>query len=133
MRLFSAILATCLISGTAHAQQCGGSFSGFLDGVRSEAVQRGHARSDVDAFLRTARQDPAVIRADRSQGVFQLPFLEFSQRVISQNRIDNGRRNNQRYDAVFDIAEGQFGVSRGVLLAFWALETDYGAVHEEFH
>ncbi len=65
-----------------------------------------------------------MIRADRAQGIFQMNFIDFSRRLISQNRIDNGRRNAQKYDAIFDAVERDYGVSRGVLLAFWALETD---------
>lgn len=131
--LFAAAMAAMLAAPPALAQQCGGNFGSFVDALRQEAVSRGHDRATVDAFFRTARQDQSVIRADRRQGVFQLPFIEFSRRVISQNRIQNGARNNQRYDSVFDVAERQFGVSRGVLLAFWALETDYGQVQGDFN
>ncbi len=129
----AAVLAFALSVTSAFAQQCGGDFSNFVNALRAEAVNRGHSQANVDAFFRTARFDQSVINADRRQGVFQLPFLEFSRRVISQNRIDNGRRNNQRYDSIFDIAERQYGVSRGVLLAFWALETDYGQVQGDFN
>ncbi|MBO6604410.1 MAG: lytic murein transglycosylase [Roseicyclus sp.] len=129
----AALLAVTLSAAPALAQQCGGDFSSFVNGLRSEAVSRGHSQANVDAFFRSVRFDQSVINADRRQGVFQLPFTEFSRRVISQNRITNGARNSQRYDAVFDVAERQFGVSRGVLLAFWALETDYGAVQGDFN
>ena len=133
MRILTAAALSLAMTGSAFAQQCGGDFSGFVDGLRQEAISRGHSSESVNSFFRSARQDGAVIRADRAQGVFQLPFTDFSRRVISQNRIDNGARNGQRYDAVFDAAESQFGVSRGVLLAFWALETDYGQVQGDFN
>jgi membrane-bound lytic murein transglycosylase B len=29
--------------------------------------------------------------------------------------------------------EREFGVSRGILLSFWAFETDYGAVQGDFN
>jgi lytic murein transglycosylase len=74
-----------------------------------------------------------VIRADRSQGIFQRPFSDFSGRLISQNRLENGRRNAERWDAVFDRVERDYGVNRGILLSFWAFETDYGAVQGDFN
>jgi lytic murein transglycosylase len=101
--------------------------------MKTEAVSKGHNPSNVDTFFSGVRQDPKVIRADRSQGVFQRPFLDFSRRLISNNRINNGRRNAQKWDSVFDRIEQQYGVSRGVLLAFWAFETDYGAVQGNFN
>lgn len=126
------ILISLALTGTAAAQ-CGGSFSSFVAGLKAEAQAKGHSKATVDAFFRTAAQDSRTLRADRAQGVFKMPFTEFARRVISQNRMDNGRRNAQRHDAVFDQAEARFGVPRGVLLALWALETDYGAVQGDFN
>lgn len=39
----------------------------------------------------------------------------------------------RKYDAVFDRIESDYGISRGVLLAFWAFETDYGAFQGDFN
>ena len=129
------IAAPLALAGPALAQAvpCGGSFSGFVEGLKAEAVSKGHAPATVEAFFRTARQDQATLRADRRQGIFQIPFTDFARRVISQNRMDNGQRNAQRYASIFDTIEREYGVSRGVLLAFWALETDYGAVQGDFN
>ena len=132
MRLFAPLIALCLAAPTVHAQ-CGGPFSTFVDGLKSEAVSLGHDRGTVNAFFRNVRQDPKVLRADRAQGVFQKPFIEFSRRLISQNRIDRGRAMAKKYDATFDRIEREFGVSRGVLLAFWAFETDYGGFQGDFN
>lgn len=118
---------------SAATAQCGGSFSSFVSGLKTEAQSKGHDKATVDAFFRTAAQDPRTLRADRAQGVFKMPFTEFARRVISQHRMDHGRKNAQRYAAVFDQAEARFGVPRGVLLALWALETDYGAVQGDYN
>lgn len=126
--------AALLIStATAQAQSCGGGFNNFVNGLKSEAHQNGHDRATVDRFFANVRQDQRTLNADRSQGVFQKDFLDFSQRLISQGRINNGRRNAERYSAVFDRMEREYGVSRGVLLAFWAFETDFGAVQGDFN
>lgn len=132
MRLFAGLLASLFLTSPGFAQ-CGGSFDGFVDGLRAEAIAAGHAPATVDAFFRNARLDRAVLKADRAQGVFQKPFIEFSRRLISQNRIDRGRANARKYDAVFDRIERDYGISRGVLLAFWAFETDYGAFQGNFN
>lgn len=127
------VLALSAFASAAQAQSCGGSFSGFVSGLKQEAVSRGHNPATVDRFFASARQDPAVLKADRAQGVFQLPFIDFSRRLISQSRINKGRDMGRRYDAVFDRIERDYGLSRGVLLAFWAFETDYGAFQGDFN
>ena len=122
-----------LAAGAATAQNCGGNFNSFVQGLRDEAATLGHDRQTIDSFFRHADFDQRTLDADRRQGVFTLPFTEFSRRLISQNRIDNGRRNAERHSAIFDEVERRFGVSRGILLSFWAFETDYGAFQGDYN
>jgi lytic murein transglycosylase len=130
----AATLAALTLPATAIAQTaCGGDFSSFIADAKSEAVANGADPATADRFFAGLRQDPAVLRADQAQGVFQKPFIEFSRHLISENRINRGRAMAEKYDAVFDRVESEYGVSRGVLLAFWAFETDYGAIQGDFN
>ena len=112
---------------------CGGDFFAFVDGLKAEAVAKGIDPATAEAFFQGAGIDKKVLSADRAQGVFRKTFIDFSRSLISQSRIDNGARNARKYAAVFDRVERDTGVSRGVLLAFWALETDYGQVQGNFN
>jgi lytic murein transglycosylase len=129
---FAALLALSPLSALADVP-CGGSFNSFLEGLNAEAQSHGIDADTAARFLRTVRKDPAVLRADGAQGVFQRPFIDFSRRLISNDRINRGRSTAQRYDSVFDRIEAEFGVDRNVLLAFWAFETDYGAIQGDFN
>lgn len=129
----AAALALSLFATSATAQPCGGPVNAFIDGVKAEARAAGIPAQTVDAFFQGAQVDPAVIAADRAQGVFQRDFISFSRALISQNRIDNGRIYGDRFDSTFDAIEARFGIPRGVLLAFWAFETDYGQVQGSFN
>jgi len=126
-------LILVLTAGAAAAQQCGGPFAGFIDSMKREAVAQGHDAATVERFFASARFDQAVINADRGQGFFQKPFTDFARQLISQNRFNAGRAKAQQHAAVFDAIERQFGVSRGVLLAFWAFETDFGGFQGNFN
>lgn len=127
-----ALIASMSFSAAASAQ-CGGSFQSFVNDLKTEATQRGYDKQTVNSFFAGVRQDAKALRADRAQGVFQLDFTSFAQRLISSDRINRGRSNAQRYDSVFDRMERDYGVSRGVLLAFWAFETDYGSFQGNFN
>ncbi|MGR3315453.1 MAG: lytic murein transglycosylase [Roseovarius indicus] len=133
MRKFFLIAALILTAGGATAQQCGGSFAGFVDAMKQEAISRGHDPATVNRFFASARFDQKVINADRGQGFFQKPFTEFARQLISQNRLNTGRAKAQQFSSVFDRVEREFGVSRGVLLAFWAFETDFGGFQGNFN
>jgi len=131
--VFAGIVATSLVGSAAQAQQCGGDFGQFVQDLRTEAQMRGHPQAAIDAFLQHASYSQRAIDADRRQGIFTVPFTEFTRRLISQNRIDNGRRNAEQWRPVFDEIERRFGVSRGILLSFWAFETDYGAFQGDYN
>ena len=132
MKAVLPLIFTCLASSAA-AQSCGGPLSTFVEGVTAEAATQGIPADVSEQFFRGASIDDAVLRADRAQGVFQKDFIAFSRALISQNRIDNGRIYGDRFDRTFDRIEAEFGIPRGVLLAFWAFETDFGQVQGNFN
>ncbi len=132
MRRLTAILALSLAPHAALAA-CGGGFGDFVAELKAEARAGGHPADRVDRFFAGVRQNPAVLKADRAQGVFRKTFIDFSRAVISANRMQNGQRNAQKYASTFQKIARDYGVSPGVLLAFWALETDYGAVQGDFN
>ncbi|SPF79684.1 lytic murein transglycosylase [Pseudoprimorskyibacter insulae] len=133
MRALALIAALTLATPSLAQVPCGGSFSSFVAGLKKEAVQKGHNSATVDRFFASARQDGATLKADRAQGIFQSTFVDFSRKLISQNRIDGGRANLRKYASIFDRMEREYGVSRGVLTAFWAFETDFGAFQGNFN
>jgi len=128
-----ALLAALALATPATAQvPCGGDFADWVKGVKSEAVAKGIPVDTADTFFAGLAPDPKVLKADRSQGVFRKSFLDFSQSLISRDRLTRGRALAQEWAPVFDRAEAEYGVQRGILLAFWAFETDYGSVQGEF-
>lgn len=133
MRQFLGGLAVAIgLGGPVAAQQCGGNFGSFVADLKTEARSRGYEAPLVDRFFANVRQEQSVLNADRRQGIFQRPFLDFSRALISQNRVNSGRANAERFAAVFRRAQNDHGVPAGILLAFWAFETDFGAVQGDF-
>ncbi|MGP2493233.1 lytic murein transglycosylase [Mesorhizobium sp. PUT5] len=135
MRLRYPLLAALLgaaLSAPAAAQECGGDFDAWKKDVAAEAGAAGVGAVGLDA-LEDAAIDPKVLARDRAQGVFSQTFIEFSGRMISAYRLKHGAANLKKYADVFSRAESEFGVQGPVIAAFWALETDFGAVQGDFH
>ena len=57
---FAISLALCL-PGAAFAT-CGGSFSGFVEDLKAEAITRGHSRASVSEFFASVTQDDRTLR-----------------------------------------------------------------------
>ena len=85
------------------------------------------------AALDDAHIDERVLRRDRAQGVFTQTFAQFAGRMASDNRLTLGKRKLQQHADLFARAEQEYGAPAPVIAAFWALETDFGAVQGDFH
>ncbi|MBZ0217665.1 MAG: lytic murein transglycosylase, partial [Fimbriimonadaceae bacterium] len=125
---FAALLLTISFSGTSFAAcQNTGNFQNWLTDFKKEAVAQGISQRTVSAALDGVSLDPNVIRSDRSQGVFSQTFLTFSDRMVSNYRLQNGAKHIKNMSSTFARIEREFGVPAPVIVAFWALETDFGA------
>ncbi|MCO5145922.1 MAG: lytic murein transglycosylase [Aquamicrobium sp.] len=131
-RLPLALAATLAAALPALAQECGGDFAAWKAGIEQEARAAGVGERGL-AALRGAQVDQRVLARDRAQGVFTQTFIEFSGRMINQYRLTHGAGNLKKHADVFARAEREFGVPGPVISAFWALETDFGAVQGDFN
>ena len=133
-RLLPAMCCAALSLPTqAQAAPCGGDFNAFVAAISAEAAAAGASQTAINAFFNGASVDKSVLQHDRGQAFFRKSFLEFSQSLISKNRIQNAAVYSRKYNAAFTRAETDYGVSRGIILSFWAFETDFGQVQGDFN
>lgn len=116
---------------TAEKPACGGDLAFWLEGVAEEAKSAGISEKTI-AALKKAQIDERTLKRDRTQTVFNLTFVEFSKRLISEQRLKKGRENLVKYAGIFKKAEETYGVPGPVIAAFWGLETDFGAIQGDF-
>ncbi|MGZ3710362.1 MAG: lytic murein transglycosylase [Bdellovibrionota bacterium] len=102
-------------------------FDRWLTGVFKEATLLGISRNTLELARPQLTYDATILRRDGAQGVFQQSFLQFSDRMASKDRIVRGARLLKTQAALFQQIERDYGVPAPVLLAFWGLETDFGA------
>jgi lytic murein transglycosylase len=131
------LLAACVgflaLCGVAHADfGCRAeSFEAWLTGVKEEAVRAGISRKTLSA-LDGLSIDRRVLDRDRGQPSLSQSFLEFAGRVVSADRLTRGRALLKKHANIFARIERDYGVTGSVLVAFWGLETDYGAFTGDF-
>jgi lytic murein transglycosylase len=103
------------------------SFDRWLGAFRHEAAGNGISQATIAAALDGMTLDPGIIARDRRQSFFAQSFLAFSDKLISQNRLQNGAARLRQHRELFATVERQYGVPGPVIAAFWALESDFGA------
>lgn len=119
-------------STSTAALECGDEFTAWKQNLANEGRAAGVGEKGLSA-LANASLDPKVLERDRAQGVFAQTFTQFSERMISDYRLKHGAANLQKYAPYFARSEQDYGVPGPVIAAFWALETDFGAVQGNFN
>ncbi len=127
--LAAATLAVGISAGAAQAApKCGNDASGF-NSWKSEfqkvAVANGHGKRAL-AALEGTRYNTATIKADRGQKSFKLSLEQFMQRRGAAQIVQRGKQLKRQNAQLFDSIERRYGVSPGVLLAIWGMETGFG-------
>ena len=92
--IFGAVLAASVVLATdaEAAPRCRntGSFDAWLAAFKQEAAREGISQRAISAALDGVTFDPAIIRRDSGQGVFQQSFLQFAGRMTGAGRYQNG-------------------------------------------
>lgn len=126
------VVSFASISMANAACQREGGFGTWLEGVRQEALSAGISPAAVSAGLDGLTYDANVVSRDRGQGVFGQSFLQFSDRMVSAGRLQQGRKQIGIHRGTFQRIEAQYGVPASIIAAFWGLETDFGANNGKF-
>jgi lytic murein transglycosylase len=132
---FATVAVAVLLASPALAATCQNteSFEHWLAAFKKDAIAQGISPQVVAAAAPDLTLDPAVLKRDRSQSVFAMSFLKFSDRLISKNRMQHGVAQMKKYGALFTRIERDFGVPAPVLTAFWGLESDFSANFGKFN
>ena len=125
----SAVMLGCALAGQAAAATCQntGSYERWLETFKKDAAAQGISPRVIAAASPSMTFDPAIIKRDHGQAVFNQTFLQFSDRMVGGARIPNGLKKIRDNAALFARVEKQYGVPAPVLTAFWGLESDFGA------
>ena len=128
-RFAALVAAAMLVTGPALAAGCQKepTFDAWLVDVKKEAAADGVSQRTIDSALAGVHFDQSIVNRDRAQQVFAQTFLEFSDRMIAAYRLKLGAAKIAKYQPLFQKIERQYGVPPQVLVAFWGLETDFGA------
>lgn len=82
----------------------------------------------LDKYFTKATFLQKVVDADRTQPEFTYSFGNYMQRVVSDFRIEKGREMLQKHKKLLQKVEAKYGVPAHYLIAFWATESNFGAI-----
>ncbi|HUD89345.1 MAG TPA: lytic murein transglycosylase [Xanthobacteraceae bacterium] len=124
------LLASVLTSSVAHADvpcRTSGPYEAWLAQFEREAAAKGVSQRAISEAAPELIYDQRIVNIDHGQRVFTQTFLEFSDRMAAAYRIQRGAALIKTNAAIFARIDQQYGVPAPVIVAFWALESDFGA------
>jgi lytic murein transglycosylase len=107
-------------------------FDRWLEDFKRDAAAQGVSRQVADSALAGVTYDPGIVSRDRGQGVFSQTFAQFAGRMADGYRLGTGAAKLKQHAATLARAEREFGVPPEVIVALWALETDFGIDNGKF-
>ena len=120
-------LASALaLPGLARPRQAARPIAALLPGVRAEARRAGVSAGTLQQAFAGLRPNERVLELDRRQPESVLTWEQYRDRIVSQTRIENGRRAYAENRRLLEAIATRYRVSPRVIVAIWGMETNFG-------
>lgn len=119
-------LAAALPPALARAQSPDPKFSGWLAGLRADALRAGVDQGTLDNAFSNVELIPRVMELAHNQPEFKMSFDEYLAVVVSPERVTRGRALLKENRALLSRFAGSYGVPESILTALWGIESNYG-------
>lgn len=124
-----ALLSAAAVSRAARAQ---GSFDAFLTSVRAEARRAGVAPATLDRAFAGLQPNQKVLDREHHQPEFTMTWAQYRALLVTPTRIAAGRAALARVRPILAEVRRGYGVSEGVILGIWGLESSFGEKMGDF-
>ena len=93
-------------------------------GTKAEA--RGVPKAQLEQTLAAIEPVPRVLELERRQPEFTLTFGRYLDRLVTEQRVQQGRALLEKHGKLLRGIGSRYGVQPRFLVAFWGLETNFG-------
>ncbi len=130
---YLSLLTACVLFAPYPANATRGEFNidrwyEIQDSVRDRATADGISTDVINSTLRGPAFIPSIVRSDKNQAEFKLTLDGYLSRTVNSARIAQGQKMRAQYPTMLSRVEGKYGVPPHIMLAFWGMESNYGAV-----
>jgi len=101
-------------------------FENWKQEFRQYAIEKGILARVFDKAFTAMNLDQDVIDLDVNQPEFTRNIWDYLNNAISVARLEKGKDLLRQYRQLFDQIEQRYGVQREIIMAIWAMESDFG-------
>jgi membrane-bound lytic murein transglycosylase B len=124
------MLATVCATVTATAARADDGLADFqtwLKALKTEASKQGVSAQTLDTAFRDVAPIDRVIALDRRQPEFTRTFWSYIENRVTPGVVETGRQKLAKHREMLTDVAARHGVPARYLVAFWGMETNYGA------
>lgn len=114
-----------MIAGSANAQDQ--NFTRWVAQFKQQAARQGISHSTLESAFRDIKFLPRVIELDQKQPEKKLSFAEYRERIVSKQRVEQGRHEFRKHRNLLNKIGQKYGVQPQYIVALWGIETNYGS------
>lgn len=126
--VIGSVLVVVFATGASPAFSQAEGFEQCIANIERLAVERGIRPETASRVLATVQPLERVIRADRNQPEFVQTFGAYLALRVTPQRVAAGRVLYDEHRALLAELSARYGVPGQYLVAFWALESNFGSV-----
>ena len=98
----------------------------FVTALRPEAMKLGVSKDILDRVLTGLEPDPEIFDLLENQPEHVATPWGYMSRLVSDLRIENGRKQLAAHAPILAAIEQRYGVDRHVVVAVWGIESSFG-------
>ncbi len=103
------------------------SYNQWVSQFKQQARAQGVSEATLTAAFQESKFLPRVIELDRKQPESKMTFAQYEDRIVSQQRIKQGRHELKKHRAMLDKVSKAYGVQPQYIVALWGIETNFGS------
>ena len=124
-KLFLILFAVLFSVPAIAADQA--AFEQWVAQFKSQASAQGISDYTLNQAFQGAKFLPRVIELDRKQPESKMTFDDYRERIVSAQRINQGRYEFRKHRAMLEEVGAAYGVQPQYIVALWGIETNYGS------
>ena len=126
MKYFLIFLLSFGLSFPLHAEGAEG-YQAWLEQFKAKAGREGISPSTLNAAFSNTRFLPRVIELDRKQPESKMTFAQYKDKIVSTQRIKQGRHEFRKHRDILEKVGAAYGVQPQYIVALWGIESNFGS------
>ena len=123
--LFHGMAQHAVASDPSKGDKAG--FASWVKELEADARKAGISEKTIEEALGDLKLVPDVVELDRKQPESRQTFEQYRSRVLSENRVERGRKLLKEHQKLLNKIAAEYKVQPRFIVALWGIETSYGA------